>query len=173
MQSGFNYYISLCHFTSNHFLDYAITHSLTPFISMQNHYNLVYREEEREMFPTLKHFGVGAIPWSPLARGYVARPLGQQTTRSESDRLIPAYEKSGGSKQIVARIEELANKKGVSMAQIACAWVVNRDGNRPPSVYFLMHVHPHLLIETGVTAPIVGTSSLQNLKDLVGAFLLL
>ena len=53
---------------------------------MQNHYNLVYREEEREMMPTLKHFGVGCIPWSPLARGYVTRPLKEQTQRGGTDR---------------------------------------------------------------------------------------
>ena len=68
--------------------DYAITNKLTPFISMQNHYNLVYREEEREMMPTLKYYGVGCIPWSPLARGYVTRPLKDhsQTQRGGTDR---------------------------------------------------------------------------------------
>ncbi len=65
--------------------DYAITHNLTPFISMQNHYSLLYREEEREMFPTLKLFGVGAIPWSPLARGLLTRPVDAQSTRGNSD----------------------------------------------------------------------------------------
>ena len=66
--------------------DYAITNKLTPFISMQNHYNLVYREEERKMMPTLKHFGVGCIPWGPLARGYVCRLAKEATTRGETDR---------------------------------------------------------------------------------------
>jgi len=68
--------------------DYAITHNLTPFISMQNHHSLVYREEEREMFPTLKHFGVGIIPWSPLARGLLTRPFkgDTRTTRGDTDR---------------------------------------------------------------------------------------
>lgn len=68
-------------------LDYAIQNNLTPFISMQNHYSLVYREEEREMMPTLKHHGVGSIPWSPLARGFLTRPFSEenQTKRSESD----------------------------------------------------------------------------------------
>lgn len=64
------------------FTGYAIEHNLTPFISMQNHYNLVYREEEREMMPVLNHFGVGSIPWSPLARGTVCRPLSQQSQGS-------------------------------------------------------------------------------------------
>ena len=67
-------------------LDYAINNKLTPFISMQNHYSLVYREEEREMFPALKYFGVGSIPWSPLARGYLTRPYSDQSTvRAGSD----------------------------------------------------------------------------------------
>ena len=67
--------------------DYAITHNLTPFISMQNHHSLVYREEEREMFPTLKHFGVGIIPWSPLARGLLTRSFkgSTRTTRGDTD----------------------------------------------------------------------------------------
>ena len=84
-------------------VDYAINNKLTPFISMQNHYNLVYREEEREMLPTLKVsleclinrtgidigvlqlFGVGSIPWSPLARGLLTRPLAEKTTRANTD----------------------------------------------------------------------------------------
>lgn len=70
--------------------NYAITNKLTPFISMQNHYSLVYREEEREMFPTLKHFGVGAFPWSPLARGALTRPLSEQTKRGASDKCVQA-----------------------------------------------------------------------------------
>ena len=70
---------------TNNPIDYAINKSLTPFICMQNHYNLVYREEEREMMPTLKHFGVGSTPWSPLARGVLARPLNVQTKRAEVD----------------------------------------------------------------------------------------
>ena len=60
-------------------------HNLTPFISMQNHHSLVYREEEREMFPTLKHFGVGIIPWSPLARGLLTRPYNGDTTTKRGD----------------------------------------------------------------------------------------
>ncbi|KAF5361317.1 hypothetical protein D9758_010284 [Tetrapyrgos nigripes] len=119
------------------------------------HYSLAYREEEeREMFPTLKHFGVGSIPWSPLARGTLTRPLSQQTKRSETDRLIKNYK--GGD--IVNRsynkpisnthsVEELAKKRGISMAQVSLAWVMNRPG---------------------VTAPIIGTTSLDNLKQLLG-----
>ncbi|KAK0475029.1 aryl-alcohol dehydrogenase [Armillaria luteobubalina] len=103
---------------------YAIQHNLTPFISMQNHHNLLYREEEREMFPTLKHFEVGSIPWSPLARGH-------QTKRTETD-----------------PVEEIAKKRGISMAQVAVAYSMGKEG---------------------ISAPIVGTTSVANLKDLIGA----
>lgn len=64
-----------------HSVDYAIKHNLTPFISMQNHYNAIYREEEREMMPVLKHFGVGSIPWSPLARGALCRSVSEQFSK--------------------------------------------------------------------------------------------
>ncbi|EIW61065.1 aryl-alcohol dehydrogenase [Trametes versicolor FP-101664 SS1] len=129
--------------------NYAIKNNLTPFISMQNHYSLVYREEEREMFPTLKLFGVGSIPWSPLARGLLTRPLSalSDTKRGTSDMWVGGYNKEGsGTAEIIKRVEELARKKGVTMAQIAIAWILTKDG---------------------VTAPIVGTTSLDNLKDIL------
>ncbi|KAI0321779.1 Aldo/keto reductase [Amylostereum chailletii] len=129
---------------------YALQHNLTPFISMQNHYNVLYREEEREMLPTLKHFGVGCIPWSPLARGFATRPNAQSTgstTRSDVDVWGKNY-LQGGGKEIIDRIEELAKKKGVSMAQLSLAWVLAKDS---------------------VTAPIVGTTSLEKLLDLIKA----
>lgn len=126
--------------------NYAIKNNLTPFISMQNHYNLIYREEEREMFPTLKMFGVGSIPWSPLARGLITRPLSEQSKRGEVDWFISRYKK-GATEGIINRVEEIANKRGVSMAQISIAWVLSKEG---------------------VTAPIVGTTNLDNLKDILG-----
>jgi len=126
--------------------NYAITNKLTPFISMQNQYSLLYREEEREMFPTLKMFGVGSIPWSPLARGALTRPLGQQTNRGQSDWFIGNYAQASAYETIVNRVEELAKKKGVTMAQIAIAWILTKDG---------------------VSAPIVGTTSLENLTDII------
>ncbi|KIK57926.1 hypothetical protein GYMLUDRAFT_45734 [Collybiopsis luxurians FD-317 M1] len=128
--------------------NYAIQNNLTPFISMQNHYSLVYREEEREMFPTLKYFGVGSIPWSPLARGLLSRPLGQQTKRAESDRQIKVHGTVDTTATIVNRVEEIAKKKNAKMAQVAIAWAMKRDG---------------------VTAPIIGTTSLENLTELVAA----
>ncbi|PFH46661.1 hypothetical protein AMATHDRAFT_69408 [Amanita thiersii Skay4041] len=126
--------------------NYAITNKLTPFISMQNHYSLVYREEEREMFPTLMHFGVGSIPWSPLGRGLLTRPLTDTTTRGKTDWFIGNYSRAQSTAAIVNRVEELAKKKGISMAQVSLAWIMAKPG---------------------VTAPIVGTSSLENLSDLI------
>ncbi|KAF8554387.1 aryl-alcohol dehydrogenase [Imleria badia] len=126
--------------------NYAITNKLTPFISMQNHYSLLYREEEREMFPTLKIFGVGSIPWSPLARGALTRPLGQQSNRGQNDWFIGNYATASSYETIINRVEEVAARKGVSMAQVAIAWILTKDG---------------------VSAPIVGTTSLANLHDII------
>jgi len=152
VQAGYTRYIGMSSCYAWQFQamqNYAINNHLTPFISMQNHYNLVYREEEREMMPTLKHFGVGSIPWSPLARGLLTRPLVSATTkRGEVDNWIGKYVKFDSDKDIINRLEELAKKKGASMAQTALAWSMQKDG---------------------VTAPIVGTTSLANLTDLLGA----
>ncbi|KAH9850230.1 Aldo/keto reductase [Lenzites betulinus] len=127
--------------------NYAIQNKLTPFISMQNHYSLVYREEEREMFPTLKQFGVGSIPWSPLARGLLTRPVAASSKRGDTDWFIGRY-KNDAAVQIVNRVEEIAKKKDAKMAQIALAWVLARPG---------------------VSAPIIGTTNLSNLEELLGA----
>ncbi|KIK64545.1 hypothetical protein GYMLUDRAFT_220988 [Collybiopsis luxurians FD-317 M1] len=152
VQAGYVRYIGMssCRAWQFHIMqNYAITNKLTPFISMQNHYNLIYREEEREMFPTLKHFGVGAIPWSPLARGLVARPFSKQKTdRSESDLMIRGYSQHESTGTIVNRVEEIAKKKGVTMAQVALAWMLSKEG---------------------VAAPVIGTTSIKNLMDLVDA----
>ncbi|KAI0713890.1 Aldo/keto reductase [Earliella scabrosa] len=168
VQAGYVRYIGMssCHAYQFHQMqNYAINNKLTPFISMQNHYSLVYREEEREMFPTLKvrkpnrivlflstdskvqMFGVGSIPWSPLGRGLLTRPVGQDTTRGKSDRMLSRYE-NDVVPAIRSRIEELSKRKSASMAQIALAWILSKPG---------------------VTAPIVGTTSLANLEDLLGA----
>ncbi|EPQ52781.1 Aldo/keto reductase [Gloeophyllum trabeum ATCC 11539] len=127
--------------------NYAIKNNLTPFISMQNHYSAIYREEEREMFPTLKMFGVGSIPWSPLARGLITRPLNEQTLRGETDWFIKSYMQGPGTTDIISRIEEIAKKRGVSMAQVSIAWILSKEG---------------------VSAPIVGTTKLKNLEDIIG-----
>ncbi|KAF7352052.1 Aldo/keto reductase [Mycena venus] len=152
VKAGYVRYIGMssCYAWQFHAMqNYAINNNLTPFISMQNQYSLVYREEEREMFPTLKHLGVGATPWSPLSRGALSRPLSQQTKRGESDALSANfYTQSAASQAIVNRVEEISKKRGISMAQVAIAWVLSKDG---------------------VSAPIVGTTSLANLADIIGA----
>lgn len=149
VQAGYARYIGMssCYAWQFHAMqNYAINNKLTPFISMQNHYNLLYREEEREVFPTLKYFGVGSIPWSPLARGLLTRPLVDQTIRGETDWSIARYKGAPGTPDILARVEEIANKRGVSMAQVAVAWTLSKEG---------------------VSAPIVGTTSLKNLEDII------
>ncbi len=129
---------------------------LDRFVSMQNHYNLVYREEEREMLPLCQQEGIGVIPWSPIARGYLTRPdeSFRETNRGEfmdeddhyAER-IAAYRSNGG-KEINARVEELAEDEGVTMAQISLAWLLHKEW---------------------VTAPIVGTTSVEHLEDAVEA----
>lgn len=128
--------------------NYAINNRLTPFISMQNHYNLIYREEEREMMPTLKHFGISSIPWSPLARGALTHPLGERTVRADNDNWHDSYLKEPSNQEVVKRVEEIAKKRGASMAQISLAWTLTKEI---------------------VSAPIIGTTSLDKLKDLIDA----
>jgi aryl-alcohol dehydrogenase-like predicted oxidoreductase len=124
------------------------------FATMQNHYNLAYREEEREMLPLCEKEGIGVIPWSPLARGYLARPYESidATTRGASDserqHLYEHPYREGGGPEINERVEELAEEKGVSMAQIALAWLLHQDA---------------------VDAPIVGTTSIDHLEAAVEA----
>ncbi|KZV65544.1 Aldo/keto reductase [Peniophora sp. CONT] len=132
---------------------YAIQHGLTPFISMQNHYSLIYREEEREMMGALKHYGVGSIPWSPLARGLLTRPVDKNndSARNNSDPGVIRFTKAylgGGGEETIKRVEELAKKKSCSMAQLSLAWMLHKDV---------------------VSAPIIGTTSLEKLADLLGA----
>lgn len=151
VKAGYVRYIGMssCYAWQFHAMqNYAITNHLTPFIVMQNHYNLIYREEEREMIPTLKHFGVGMVPWSPIAKGLLTRPLGEQTQRGETDWIIKRYLEGDGTQEIVSRVEEIAKKRGISMAQVSVAWLLTKD----PSA-----------------APVIGTSSVKNLNDLIGA----
>jgi len=135
-------------------LDTSDSLGLDRFVSMQDHYNLVYREEEREMLPLCQQEGIGVIPWSPLARGYLARPHESvdATTRgasdSERDHLYEHPYREGGGREINERVEELAEEKGVSMAQIALAWLFHQNA---------------------VDAPIVGTTSVEHLEDAVEA----
>ena len=129
----------------------ADRHGWTRFVSMQNHYNLLYREEEREMIGLCKEEGIGVIPWSPLARGRLTRPWKAETTaRTETDvfgnRLYAQTEEA--DRRVVERLGEIAAKRGVPRAQIALAW---------------------LFAKPAVTAPIVGASKPNHLEDAVAA----
>ncbi|KAB8213761.1 NADP-dependent oxidoreductase domain-containing protein [Aspergillus flavus] len=105
------------------------------FISMQNYHNLLAREEEREMIPYCVDSGVGLIPWSPMARGVLARPWNSRSTTRESTdaalKLLVRSRESEADKAIVDRVEELAKKKGVSMAQVSIAWSLSHTNENP------------------------------------------
>ena len=122
------------------------------FVSMQNHYNLIYREEEREMIPLCLHEGVGVLPWSPLARGRLAgkgTAAGQEpTTRATTDAIAERLYDADSDARIVERVRDVAARRGVSSAQIALAWLMSRPG---------------------VTAPIVGASKMYQLDEAVAA----
>lgn len=102
------------------------------FISMQNYHNLLYREEEREMIPYCKATGVGLIPWSPIARGVLARPYDDRSSnREQSDKLVSGRgRQSEADREIVGRVEEVAKRNGVTMAAVATAWCI-RVGDCP------------------------------------------
>ena len=124
----------------------------TRFVSMQNHYNLIYREEEREMIPQCIEEGIGVIPWSPLARGVLAgtrtREGARQTTRAGSDQFTDYLYSQPTDFDVVERVAEVADERGVSPAQVALAW---------------------LLHKRGVTAPIVGATKPGHLHDALAA----
>ena len=125
----------------------AAEHGWTRFVSMQNQYSLMQREEEREMFGLLADQGVGSIPWSPLAKGRLARPYGEQTDRSANDPVGKRFF-GDGDRAIVAAVQQVAEARGVPMAQVALAWV---------------------LTNPVVTAPIVGPTKPHHLSDAVAA----
>jgi len=130
----------------------AERHGWTPFVSMQNHYNLVYREEEREMIPQCIDQGVAIIPWSPLARGFLAgtrtREGKRQTTRAETDPLQDEWYGSREDFDVVERLAEVAGEQGVPNARVALAWLLHKPG---------------------VTAPIVGATTLGHVDDALAA----
>ena len=113
----------------------AEAHNWHKFISMQNYYNLIYREEEREMLPYCADTGVGCIPWSPIARGALARPWGERgTDREKSDRYLKMLvrdKETDTDKEIIDRVEEVAKKRGVGMATVATAWCLQKDMVNP------------------------------------------
>jgi aryl-alcohol dehydrogenase-like predicted oxidoreductase len=124
----------------------------TRFVAMQNHYNLIYREEEREMIPLCLDQGVGVIPWSPLARGVLAgnrsREGDKRTTRSETDPFTDYLYGQPTDFDVVERVAEVATERSVPSAQVALAW---------------------LLAKPGVTAPIVGATKLHHVTDALAA----
>lgn len=130
----------------------ADKHGWTRFVSMQNHYNLVYREEEREVIPLSRAEGIGIIPWSPLARGFLAGNRQKEgygeTTRAKTDDFAHNLYYEESDFQIVDRVVDLAKQREVTPTQIALAW---------------------LLHQPGVTAPIIGASKIEHLKDAVEA----
>ena len=129
----------------------AATHGWTPFVSMQNHWNLLYREEEREMVPLCRDQGVGIIPWSPLARGHLARGPGKAATRrAETDRFGKTLYSTmpEADQRVIAAVDAVAKARGLPHAQVALAW---------------------LLQQGGVTAPIVGATRMEHLESAVAA----
>jgi aryl-alcohol dehydrogenase (NADP+) len=115
---------------------------------MQDHYNLLHREEEREMLPLCEDQGVAVLPWSPLARGRLARPWDTATERTETDEFGRRLYSAESDKAVVDRVGEVADARGVPRAQVATAW---------------------LLRQPAVTAPIVGARTPQHLTDAVAA----
>jgi aryl-alcohol dehydrogenase-like predicted oxidoreductase len=121
------------------------------FVTMQNHYNLLYREEEREMNPLCESEGIGLIPWSPLARGLLAGNRKASTTRAKTDDFATTLygkETAQGDQRVLDRLEEISNARGIPPAQIALAWLLHKPG---------------------VVAPIVGASKPHHLDDAIAA----
>ncbi len=128
----------------------ADLHGWTRFISMQNHYNLLYREEEREMMPLCEDQGIGVIPWSPMARGKLTRDWEETTPRSGTDEFGKTLYASNeaSDREIVDRVRKVAEARGVSRAQVALAWMLHKPF---------------------VTAPIIGATKAHHLEDALAA----
>jgi aryl-alcohol dehydrogenase-like predicted oxidoreductase len=128
----------------------ADAHGWTRFVTMQNHYNLLYREEEREMLPLCEAEGIGVIPWSPLARGRLTRDWDENTERSRTDeygrKLYTASAEA--DRQVAERVATIAAARGLPRAHVALAWLLHKPV---------------------VTAPIVGASKAGHLEDAVAA----
>ena len=134
-------------------LHLARHHGWTPFVSMQNFYNLIYREEEREMLPLCTDAGIAVVPWSPLARGRLTRPWHTETARTRTDTnanlLFAATEEA--DRKVAEQVASIAEARGVSRAQVALAWLMQKPA---------------------VTAPIVGATKPQHLDDALAALTL-
>ena len=130
----------------------AALNGWTPFVTMQNHYNMIYREEEREMIPQCIDMGVGIIPWSPLERGFLTGSRKKddpgETTRSKSDAFAHRLYYTDTDFAIVERVKETAAKHGKTPAQIALAWMLHKPG---------------------ITSPIIGASKMPHLEQAVEA----
>ncbi|KAG8999725.1 hypothetical protein FRB93_013097 [Tulasnella sp. JGI-2019a] len=152
VKAGYARYIGMssCYAWQFHKMqNYARARGLTEFVSMQDYHCATYREEEREMIPLCEDLGVGVIPWSPLARGFLTRPVTEQTTRGGTDfgkYAVGDHEKWPFMKTINERVVAIAKERNVSMAQVALAWSCSKPF---------------------VSAPIVGTTSVEKLHDLV------
>ena len=134
------------------FLSVARANGFARFVSMQNHYNLVYREEEREMIPFCQEENIGVIPWSPLARGFLAgnRPRSEEgeTTRGKTDASARRLYYQESDYRILDRVTDLAKKRGISNAQIALAWMLHKPA---------------------ITSPIIGATKPHHLEEAVKA----
>ena len=140
--SMYAWHLAKCLFT-------AEKHGWTRFVSMQNHYNLLNREEEREMLPLCADQGVGVIPWSPLARGRLTRDWDEETKRSQNDAFgSRLYDPDSSDRTVVEAVAQLATERGVSRAQIALAWMLSKST---------------------VTSPIIGATKPHHLDDAVAA----
>ncbi len=131
-------------------LDLQKQHNWAPFVSMQDQYNLIQREEENEMHPLCVERNIAVLPWSPLARGRLTRPWGETTARSVSDEVIPALygDTEEADAKIAERVAKIAEDHGVPRAQIALAWILSKPA---------------------VTAPIIGASRAGHLEDAIAA----
>ncbi|BFZ56900.1 hypothetical protein PYCC9005_003950 [Savitreella phatthalungensis] len=149
--SGKVRYIGASSMRAHQFLEMQYTAKLngwTQFVSMQNYYSAIYREEEREMMPSLEKFGTGCIPWSPLAMGYLARPASEAADSSRSQ-VIQAYMGTHDADKLInAKVHEIAQARGVTMAQVATAWVLSKPF---------------------ITSPIIGMSSEKRVDDAIAA----
>jgi 1-deoxyxylulose-5-phosphate synthase len=134
-------------------LHVARRHGWTPFVSMQNHYNLLYREEEREMMPLCVDERIGVIPWSPLARGRLTRAWDSETARTRTDAFGNKLYQSTveADRKVVEQVAAIASARGVSKAQVALAWIHQK---------------------TFITAPIIGASKPRHLDDAVASLAL-
>jgi aryl-alcohol dehydrogenase (NADP+) len=128
-------------------LHVADRHGWTPFVTMQGHYNLLYREEEREMLPLCADRGIGVIPWSPLARGRLTRPWGTVSTRSETDPFGRSLYQEG-DRVIVEEVAAVADARGISPAQVALAWMLSKPV---------------------ISSPIIGATKMAHLDDAIAA----